>query len=280
MRFSTALYASLPALAAAIQAPNINGFNIVWQDAFSGCQGCSVDLDTWNVALDVSVNNELQEYTESNSNIQLSGGDSLQLVPCKSDNGQWTSGRIESKKTWMAQPGRIMRVEAQLRTGDALSKQGMWPAFWMLGDAIRHGTEWPTCGELDIFERVNGDLTGYGTVHCGQLGGGVCDEPNGLGKAVAIPDNNLHFWAIVIDRTSGNWQTETITWLFDGAPFHSLVGSDLGDEGTWGTLAHSPMYILLNVAVGGNWPGYPDEATESGYANMMEVMYVAVYESA
>ncbi|KAH7121959.1 concanavalin A-like lectin/glucanase domain-containing protein [Dactylonectria estremocensis] len=280
MRFSTSLYGSLPALVAAIQAPNIDGLKIAWQEDFTGCQGCSVNLDTWNVALDISVNNELQEYSKSNSNIQLSGGESLQLVPWKSDDGQWTSGRIESKTSWMADPGCIMRVEAQLRSGESMNKQGMWPAFWMLGDAIRHGTEWPTCGELDIFERVNGDLTGYGTVHCGQLDGGACNEPSGLGQDVAIPDGNFHNWAIVIDRTSGNWQTETITWLLDGTPFHSLVGSDLGDEGTWGTLAHSPMYILLNVAVGGNWPGYPDDATESGYGNMMEVMYVAVYESA
>ncbi|KAI5458877.1 concanavalin A-like lectin/glucanase domain-containing protein [Mariannaea sp. PMI_226] len=279
MRFSTIFFASLPASISAINAPNIDGFNIVWQDNFSGCQGCGVDTNQWNIVVDLSVNNEVQEYSTSNSNIQLSGAESLQIVPCKSTAGTWTSGRIESKQTWSTQPGKVMRVEAQLRQGESMNRQGMWPAFWMLGDSIRHGTVWPLCGELDIFERVNGELTGYGTVHCGQVGGGPCNEPNGLGKAVAMPDDGFHFWALVIDRTSGNWQTETITWLFDGQPYHSVTGSQIGDEGIWGTLAHSPMFILLNVAVGGNWPGYPDPATESGFGNMMEAMYVAVYES-
>ncbi|KAH6897496.1 concanavalin A-like lectin/glucanase domain-containing protein [Thelonectria olida] len=279
MRFSKALFASLPALATAIRAPNIDGYKIVWEEPFSGCQGCAINTNRWNIIQNLDVNNEIQEYTTSNANLQLSGGDSLQIIPTKSSSGEWTSGRIESKKTWFAKHGRIMRVEAQLRQGESMNKQGMWPAFWMLGDAIRHGTEWPLCGELDIFERVNGDLTGYGTVHCGQAGGGPCDEPNGLGQPVTIPNNDFHYWALVVDRTSGNWQTETITWLLDGQPYHTLTGAELGDEGTWATLAHSPMYILLNVAVGGNWPGNPDSSTESGYGNMMEVMYVAVYES-
>ncbi|KAF4472053.1 endo-13(4)-beta-glucanase [Fusarium albosuccineum] len=267
-------------LASAIQCPNLEGFKVVWQDDFNGCQGCAPSKSNWNVALDINTNNELQEYTESNRNIQLSGGHTLQLVPWKGDKGEWTSGRIESKKSWFAKEGKAMRVEASLRTGEAAHKQGVWPAFWMLGDAMRKGTEWPLCGELDIFERVNGDLTGYGTVHCGHEGGGPCNEPEGLGQAVPIPDNSFHTWSIVVDRRPQNWQAETITWLMDGAPFHSLTGAQLGDQGTWATLAHSPMYILLNVAVGGNWPGDPNAATQSGYDNMMEVSYVAVYETA
>jgi hypothetical protein len=59
---------------------------------------------------------------------------------------------------------------------------------------------------------------------------------------------------VVIDRRAGSWKEEKITWLLDGTPFHSITGATLNDEGTWGTLAHSPMYVLLNVAVGGNWP--------------------------
>lgn len=259
MRFSKALFASLPVLATAISAPNIDGYKIVWEEPFVGCQGCSVNTARWNIILNLDVNDEVQEYSSSNANIQLSGGQSLQIVPLKSSStGEWTSGRIESKKTWWAKHGKVMRVEAQLRQGDSLQKQGMWPAFWMLGDSIRHGTEWPLCGELDIFERVNGDLTGYGTVHCGQADGGVCDEPNGLGESVAIPDEGLHYWALVVDRSSGDWATESITWLLDGNVYHTITGAQLGDEGTWATLAHSPMYILLNVAVGGSWPVSPN----------------------
>ncbi|KAM5353652.1 hypothetical protein ACJ41O_000302 [Fusarium nematophilum] len=277
MRSFIPLLATLIPLTSAVKCPSIADFKVVWQDDFTGCQGCSPKSSNWNVALNINSNNELQEYSESNRNIQLSGGHTLQLVPWRSKSGEWTSGRIESKKAWFAREGKAMRVEASLRTGDSMHKQGMWPAFWMLGDALRQGIDWPLCGELDIFERVNGDLTGYGTVHCGHEGGGPCNEPEGLGKDVVIPDNDFHTWSIVVDRRAKSWRDETITWLLDGAPFHSLAGAQLGDQGTWATLAHSPMYILLNVAVGGNWPGNPNKATEDGYENMMEVNYVAVY---
>lgn len=241
-------------LVSAIKAPNRKGLKILWQDDFSGCQGCTPSDKNWNIALDINHNNELQDYTTSNRNIQLSGGHTLQLVPWKSKDGEWTSGRIETTKSWHAEQGKAIRIEASLRTGDAQGKQGIWPAFWMLGDSIRHGTDWPLCGELDIFERVNGDMIGYGTVHCGEEGGGVCNEPNGLGRHVALATNDFQTWSIVIDRRCDSWETEKITWLLDGKPFHSLTGAQLGDQNVWATLAHSPMYVLLNVAVGGNWP--------------------------
>lgn len=138
--------------------------------------------------------------------------------------------------------------------GVSAERQGMWPAFWMMGDAVRQGTNWPMCGELDIFEQVNGIMEGHGTVHCGQEQGGVCNEPMGRGKARPISDNEFHSWALHVDRTSGDWRTETIKWEMDGVPFHTLTGAEIGDEGIWSTLAHAPFYMILNVAVGGSWP--------------------------
>jgi beta-glucanase (GH16 family) len=138
--------------------------------------------------------------------------------------------------------------------GPSANQKGMWPAFWMLGDSIRHGTQWPRCGELDIYEQVNGDGVAHGTVHCDHEGGGACNEPHGRGASTNIPDRDFHNWSIVIDRTSRNWRSETVEWARDGQVFHKLSGADIGDEGVWGTLAHSPYYILLNVAVGGTWP--------------------------
>ncbi|UKZ50307.1 hypothetical protein TrVGV298_004565 [Trichoderma virens] len=223
--------------AMATLSPNIPGMKVVWQESFVGEQGDMVDLTQWNVMTDLHNNQELETYTQSSSNMQLSGGQTLQL--------------------------------------------GMWPAFWMLGDSMRHGTPWPLCGELDIFEQINGQLTGYGTAHCDHTGGGACNEPWGLGQSIAIPqDDEFHTWALKINRCSNNWQTETIEWYLDGNLFHTLVGAQFGDEGLWATLAHSPMYIILNLAVGGTWPGDPNEATLSGWGNMFEVQYVAVYESA
>jgi len=193
-------------------------------------------------------------------------------------------------------------VEASIRLGDNAqgNKQGIWPAFWMLGESIHHGTPWPQCGELDIFEQVDGVPTGYGTAHCGGFPGGACNEPNGRPGTVGIPDNSFHTWSVKIDRTAGDWTREVISWSLDGSVYHTLSGSDLGDEGVWGTLAHSPMFIILNLAVGGDWwvsilfspallllaltdrfcrPGAPNDATLDGYGSMMEVGYVAVYST-
>ncbi|KAK0386660.1 hypothetical protein NLU13_6495 [Sarocladium strictum] len=265
--------------ATAIHSPSVNGMKILFQDTFTGSSGSSPDSKTWNIARDVNTNNELQDYTSSNSNIQLSGGQTLQLVPWKTKDGKWTSGRVETKESWTPKNGKKLRVQAGLRMGPAANKKGMWPAFWMLGDAVRHGTEWPLCGELDIFEQVNGDGIGHGTVHCDLENGGACNEPLGRGASTDIPDGEFHAWSLVVDRTSRDWRSETIEWGRDGNVFHKLSGADIGDEGVWSTLAHSPYYILLNVAVGGTWPGNPDKSTDDGYGNMMEVQYVVVYES-
>ncbi|KAF5027482.1 hypothetical protein F66182_407 [Fusarium sp. NRRL 66182] len=279
MRNAITILAGLASLASAVHAPNRPGLKLIWKDEFRGCQGCAPSEKNWNTALNINSNNELQEYTESNKNIQLSGGDTMQLVPWKSKKGEWTSGRVESKKAFHAKDNTAIRVEAMLRTGTSAHKQGVWPAFWMMGDALRQGTGWPLCGELDIFERVSGDMTAFATVHCGVKGGGPCNEPEGLGQDVPLPDNDFHTWSIVIDRRPRSWKDEVITWLVDGKPFHSITGAKIADQGTWATLAHSPMYVLLNVAVGGNWPGDPNEATEPGYKNMLEIAYVAVYQA-
>lgn len=255
MKYSLASLALLAApFANAIKGPPVAGMKVVFEDDFEGNSGASPNEKHWVVAKDINTNNELQTYSSSNKNIQLSGGDTLQLVPWKGKDGKWTSGRVETKESWTPAPGKKLRVQASIRMGEGASHKGLWPAFWMLGDAVHHGTEWPLCGELDIFEQVNGDGMAHGTVHCGDAKGGVCDEPIGRGGEVAIGDGEFHDWSLVIDRTSGSWQTETIQWMRDGNVFHTLSGAELGEEGVWGTLAHSPYYILLNVAVGGDWP--------------------------
>ncbi|KAH6605569.1 glycoside hydrolase family 16 [Trichoderma cornu-damae] len=285
MRFQSLAFSALVVSSArATLSPNVAGMNLVWQETFIGDQGDMINLTEWNVITGIHYNDEVETYTESSSNMQLSGGQTLQLVPQQSPTtGEWTSSRIESVQSWAPAPGKSMQVQAALRGGTSSidQRQGMWPAFWMLGEAQRQGTPWPRCGELDIFEQVNGQLTGYGTAHCDHTDGGACSEPSGLGQAIAMPqDDNFHTWALKIDRTSNNWQTETIQWFMDGILFHVLTGAQIGDEGVWATLAHSPMYIILNLAVGGVWPGDPNEATVSGWGNMFEVQYVAVYEMA
>jgi beta-glucanase (GH16 family) len=249
---------ALPLLASAWSPPSYAGWSLVWADDFSGSGGSSPNTNNWNIITGyLNVNAELEVYSSSTANVQLSGGSTLQIVPWRDSsalNG-WTSGRIESKYTVTPQSGVKTIAEALIRfgTNDISTKQGIWPAFWMLGNSLRTGGEWPECGELDILETVNGQLTGYGTAHCDVYPGGICNEPNGLQGHTGIPDQSWHTWRIVWDRTTGNWQTETVTWYMDGAQFQQISGGSIGDYNVWTTLCYDPMYFLLNVAVGGQW---------------------------
>ncbi|KAF4467148.1 endo-13-beta-glucanase [Fusarium albosuccineum] len=272
------------AISSAWDAPGYGGYNLVWQDNFAGSAGTLPDGNNWNIITGyLNVNAELEVYTSSTSNVQRSGGSTLQLVPWRDSSALkgWTSGRIESKYVFTPQPARITRMEASIRFGDSpiANKQGIWPAFWMLGNILRNGGSWPSCGEIDIMETVNGQLRGYGTIHCDVYPGGICNEETGIGNNIAISDQSWHTWRVEIDRAKGSWQQETITWFLDGFQFHQVSGSRINNEGVWNSLAHSPLYFILNVAVGGEWPGYPNDATWDGYGSMMEVGYVAQYST-
>jgi beta-glucanase (GH16 family) len=288
VRFSTSQASSLLALGLASTAsawapPGYGGYALIWTDNFVGSGGSLPDGGNWNIITgDLGVNNELQIYTSNSNNVQRSGGDTLQLVPQR-DGGAprgWTSGRIESRYVFTPQPGEITRAEAVLRFGDngAGNKQGIWPAFWMLGDSIRHGTPWPACGEIDIMEHTNGNLGNFlGTLHCDVYPGGICNEGNGIGSRVSLPDYSWHTWRVEIDLRSGNWADQALRWTVDGQQFHEVTGGRLGNQGVWNAVAHSPLYFILNVAVGGSLPGNPNDATIGGWGSMMEVGYVAHY---
>ncbi|KAJ3494026.1 hypothetical protein NLG97_g4346 [Lecanicillium saksenae] len=257
---------SLAAVTGAWDAPNYGGFNRVWQDNFAGNGGNLPNEGTWNIITgNLGVNNELEVYTRDSRNVQLSGGNTLQLVPWRNGGG-WTSGRIESKYTFTP-PWRIN------------NKQGIWPAWWMLGDSLRHGGGWPQCGELDILETVNGQLTGHGTMHCDTFPGGICNEGNGIGSSVGFPNQDWHTWRLEIDLRPGNWVDQSIVWYLDGNEFHRITGGRINNYNVWRSVAQSPLYFILNVAVGGNWPGAPNGATQDGWGSMMEVGYTAQYVS-
>lgn len=171
------------------------------------------------------------------------------------NNAGWTSARLESTYVFTPPDGVRTLVEAKIRFGSnpQANKQGLWPAFWMLGDSIRHGTGWPACGEIDILEMVDGILTGYGTVHCDVAPGGICNEFNGIGGNIGVPDNGWHTWRVIIDRTPGSWLDESITWYRDGVQFMQVTGARINNQNVWNSLATTPLYFILNVAVGGDW---------------------------
>ncbi|KAF3763450.1 family 16 glycoside hydrolase [Cryphonectria parasitica EP155] len=274
------LVGTLRTVVAQYDAPTYSGYTLLWTADFSGDAGTSPSTSNWNIITGyLGVNDELEVYSSSNENLQLSGGSTLQIVPWESD-GSWTSGRIESVDSWTPASGVITRVEAEIDFGTNAesTKQGYWPAFWMLPESFRTGAEtWPDCGELDILEMIDGVLTGYGTAHCGD----ECnddDDDEGLQSSIDVGNDDWHTWRLEWDRTSGNWETETISWSMDGTVFQTLTGGSF-DESVWDNLAHQPYYIILNMAVGGSWPGDPNSATVDGYGAMMEVGYVAVYQT-
>jgi beta-glucanase (GH16 family) len=175
----------------------------------------------------------------------------------------------------------MMQIEAAVRFGwnPKSNKRGIWPAFWTMGDSIRHGTPWPQCGELDIMEQLNGEPVAHGTAHCGVVPGGPCNEQTGITATTPIVDDAFHVWAVRIDRRNADWTQQVITWFRDGQQFHSITGARIGDQAVWSTLAHSPLYIIFNVAVGGTLPGDTDDSTMGGYGSMMEFGQVAVYST-
>lgn len=125
------------------------------------------------------------------------------------------------------------------------------------------------------------------TVHCGTAPGGFCNEYDGIGNSgsTSFERGVFHVVGFMVDRSSGNWLTETLTWYLDEEIVFSVDGRTIGDEATWEVLAHSPHFLLLNVAVGGSFPdavaaeATPMSATVGGSSVGMEVDYVVVYNS-
>lgn len=231
---------------------------MVWQETFAGGGGTSPNQNNWNIITgNLGVNNEMETYSSSTKNVQLSGGNTLQIVPWRDGSAPqgWTSGRLESKYVFTPADGRVTRAESLIRFGSNApgNKQGIWPAFWMLGNVLRNGGQWPACGEIDVLETVDGRLTGYGTLHCDRFPGGICNEGNGIGNNIGIPDQNWHTWRVEWDRRNGDWQQQTLTWFMDGRQFHQISGARIGNYNVWSSVVYSPVFFILNVAVGGNW---------------------------
>ncbi len=213
----------------------------------------------------------------------ITSSSTLQITPIKKDNA-WTSGKIESQRDdFVCADGKKLYVEASIKlgTGAASTQKGIWPAFWALGSELRRNQgNWPSVSEWDFLEAINGGNTMYSTAHCGTEQGGPCHEKNGLGNGgVSFSRGVFHTVGFEIDRTSNYWPTESLNWYLDGSKVYTLTGGKVNDVTAWAHLAHKAHYILLNVAVGGSWPGQPNSETASGTASGMEVGYVGVWNS-
>ncbi|KAF4495045.1 hypothetical protein FAGAP_8871 [Fusarium agapanthi] len=285
MPFITIILCLLAATGSAWDAPEIPGFRTMWYDNFDGATGSLPDTSKWNIQhWYQDLNGDHQEYRASPINVYHKDG-SLHIDPWRDPTAAkgWTSGRIESTYTFTPAPGVKTIIQASISLGYAPigSKAGIWPAFWLLGDSHRTGGPiWPACGELDIMEHVNDEHETYAAVHCDKSPGGICGEKKGIAGSHYLPDwgMGLNSYKVVIDRTPTVWQNESVNFYVHDELFHTVMGGQIGDLEVWKTIAWNKMFIIFNVAVGGDWPGPPMPFTAEGPDVGMQVGYVAHYE--
>ena len=253
------------------------GWTLAWADEFDGALGAPPDPAAW--APDTGGggwgNQEREYYTTGTANAALDGDGHLVLTARAEPAGgatptracwygpcRYTSARLTTRGRVTAAYGR---VEARLRLPGG---QGLWPAFWMLGDDIDR-VGWPRCGEIDIMEQIGREpAVVHGTVHGpGYSGAASIGGPDTL--AQGSYQGEFHVFAV-------EWEPGEVRWLVDGRTYRRTTPADLPPGGAW-AFDH-PFFLLLNVAVGGAWPGDPDASTT--FPQTMAVDYVRVYRRA
>ena len=256
--------ASLAEPASAAEEPPAPARQLAFADEFEGPAGSPPDASKWTHDRGGSGwgNDELQYYTDSTRNAALDGSGALVITArAERRHGRnYTSARLKTLGRFAQAYGRF---EARIRIPQG---QGIWPAFWLLGSDM-DAVGWPQCGEIDVMENIGREPTlVYGTVH----GPGYSDE-GGIGAAYGLPGgarfaDDYHVYAV-------EWEPEAVRWYVDGALRQTLTPGALPRGARW-VLDH-PFFILLNVAVGGRWPGPPDKTTQ--LPQQMLVDYVRVY---
>ena len=230
-----------------------------WADEFSGPANSAPNPSKWTYDLGNNGgwgNQELETYTDLAENAHLDGLGHL-VIRVNSTNAGYTSARLKTRGLFDARYG-LLRSRIKLPAG-----QGLWPAFWMLGSGFT-GANWPDCGEIDVMENVGRDpSTVHGSVHGpGYSGGGALSAAYTLQSGGAFSDD-FHTFAI-------EWRPDAITFFVDDVGYQSISPASLPPGGRW--VFNQPFFLLLNVAVGGNYPGAPDSTTT--FPQEMVVDYV------
>lgn len=273
------------AAAAAVHAaaPDMSLYRQVWSDEFDGTE---LDRSVWNVEVNGSGcgNNELEYYIDSPSNIELRDG-TLVMKARRTPYGEshhFTSARLNTRGKQTFTYGI---VEASIKLPQ--TADGLWPAFWMMGDKIRE-TGWPACGEIDILEMGHADGIASGAqdrLFNGALHFGPDERSHSqiVGPSqtpYSLQDGKFHTFRVV-------WTPESIEMYVDeiAEPYLSVDISTKDDAHGPGAYFHHPHFLLLNLAVGGDFTGIHDPAAisalpEAGSEAEMIVDYVRVYTPA
>ncbi|MFC9861388.1 MULTISPECIES: glycoside hydrolase family 16 protein [unclassified Streptomyces] len=260
----TALPAGASAAPHAAAAPSAVAFS----DEFDGPAGSAVNGGKWQIETGDNVNNhERQFYTAGNNNAALDGQGNLVITARKENPAnyqcwygscQYTSARLNTSGRFTTAYGH---VEARMKVPRG---QGMWPAFWMLGDDIGN-VGWPNSGEIDVMENVGFEP---GTVH-GTLHGPGYSGSGGIGAGYTLPGGAA--FADAFHTFAVDWAPDSITWSVDGTVYQRRTPADLAGK-QW--VFNKPFFLILNLAVGGYWPGDPDGNTT--FPQQLVVDYVRV----
>jgi beta-glucanase (GH16 family) len=256
--------------------PGPAGWQLAWSDEFNDPAGTPPNADTWTHEIGDGTangipgwgNSELQYYTNSTENAATDGAGNLAITvkatgdsstarcyygPCK-----YTSARLISAHKAEFAYGR---VEARVRVP---SGAGLWPAFWMLGTDIER-VGWPQTGEIDIMEHVGREPNRvFGTIHGPGYSGG--DSFGGIYDFAEPVAERYHTYAV-------EWQPNKIVWYVDGIRYHEAAPANVAPD-QW--VFNHPFFLLLNVAVGGNFGG--PVGGDTTFPQTMQVDYVRVYQ--
>lgn len=250
------------------ETPDLEGYNLLWSDEFDGPE---LDESIWNYEPHEPgwTNEELQEYTTSTDNVFVRDGSLIiKAIKIEKDGKPYyTSGKVtaQNKKDFMY--GKVV-ARAKVPEG-----KGLWPAIWMMPQDEQYYGQWPKCGEIDIMEVLGSSTdTAYGTVHYGaphaeQQGTVVLDG----GKTFA---NDFHEYSV-------EWEPGEMRWYIDGELYLTVndwfTAVEGEDDKPYPAPFDQPFFVQMNLAVGGTWPGNPDDTTDFDKAEF-EIDYVRVYQ--
>ena len=236
------------------------GYTLVWNDEF---EGSSLNENDWNYEIGAGGwgNNELQYYRKENTTVK-DGFLSIEAKKQSAGSSMYTSSRLTTQRKRNFKYGRV-DIRAALPEG-----QGMWPALWMLGESFST-VGWPACGEIDIMEMIGGtsngrsDKTTHGTIH--WEGNNKDHASYGNSKTISKKlSEEFHVYSIVWDANSINWYFDDV--LFNTADIKPTALNEFREN----------FFFIMNVAVGGDWPGSPDQTTV--FPQKMWIDYVRMYQ--
>jgi len=281
---------AVPGVSVSAKPASLSTWTLQWSDEFNGAANTGVNptnwlYDTGHCYPGCPASNwgtgEVESMSSSTANVYQDGAGHLAIKPIHSGKGPtqgWTSGRIETQRTDFQPPaGGAMAFEASIQQPNVsgAAAQGYWPAFWSLGAPFRGVyTNWPSVGEIDILDDINGQSDVFGTLHCGTSPGGPCNETSGIGSgahACTGCQTAYHTYRMEYDKSVS---PEQMRWYLDGSNYFTVYSNQV-DATTWANATNHGFFIILDVAMGGGWPGNPTTSTASGKPMMVD--YVRVY---